>query len=209
MIFLQTKLLSLHQVCTNVTIKDNVKYVQYLSCQTTNHTIQPCDHEKADSRIALHLYNAMKNDARNILVCTVDSDVIVILVGLFSNFHPDTSVWVAFGTGKFFRYYKIYTIFQVLGPEKSKALLFFHAFTGCDTTSQFLNKGKKSATLGVLVQKLHRHLWALLSNHFTQSHRTQDCLRYWNLFWLISLPPSGEQVLVTGVVGLKYQYQIK
>ena len=87
----------------------------------------------------------MKNGARNILVRTVDSDVIVILVGLFSNFHPDTSVWVAFGTGKFFRYYNINTIFQALGPEKSKALLFFHAFTGCDTTSQFLNKGKKSA----------------------------------------------------------------
>ena len=116
-----------------------------LSCQTTNHTIQPCDHEEADSRIALHLYNAMKNGARSILVRTVDSDVIVILVGLFSNFHPDTSVWVAYGTGKFFRYYNINTIFQALGPEKSKALLFFHAFTGCDTTSQFLNKGKKSA----------------------------------------------------------------
>ena len=140
MIFLQTKLLSLHQVCTNVTIKDNVKYVQYLSCQTTNHTIQPCDHEKADSRIALHLYNAVKNGARNILVCTVDSDVIVILVGLFSNFHPDTSVWVAFGTGKFFRYYKINTIFQVLGPEKSKALLFFHAFMVGTPHLSFLTK---------------------------------------------------------------------
>ena len=42
-------------------------------------------------------------------------------------------------------YYSINTICQALGPEKSKALPFFHAFTGSDTTSQFHGKGKKSA----------------------------------------------------------------
>ena len=32
-----------------------------------------------------------------------------------------------------------------LGPRKSKALGFFHAFTGCDVTSFFAGKGKRSA----------------------------------------------------------------
>ena len=32
-----------------------------------------------------------------------------------------------------------------LGESKAKALLFFHAFTGSDTTSGFRNKGKKTA----------------------------------------------------------------
>jgi len=31
------------------------------SCQTTNPAIQSCDREEADSRIAIYLYNAMKN----------------------------------------------------------------------------------------------------------------------------------------------------
>lgn len=87
----------------------------------------------------------MNSGARNLLVRTVDSDVVIILVGLFSHFHPDTNIWVAFGTGKFFRYFHINTICQTLGSERSKALLFFHAFTGSDTTSQFLGKGKKTA----------------------------------------------------------------
>lgn len=100
--------------------------------------LQPCDHEEADTRIALHMYNAVKDGARNILVRTVDTDVLVILVGLFSNFGPETNIWIAFGVGKSFRYYK------TLGPDISKALPFFHAFTGSDTTSQFHGKGKKS-----------------------------------------------------------------
>ena len=32
-----------------------------------------------------------------------------------------------------------------LGELKAKVLLFFHSFTGCDTTPSFRNKGKKSA----------------------------------------------------------------
>ena len=33
---------------------------------------------------------------------------------------------------------------QQLGPEKSKGMLFFHAFSGCDTVSGFRYKKKKS-----------------------------------------------------------------
>jgi hypothetical protein len=32
-----------------------------------------------------------------------------------------------------------------MGPEKSRALITFHAFTGCDQTSSFASKGKKTA----------------------------------------------------------------
>ena len=34
---------------------------------------------------------------------------------------------------------------QQLGVPNSTALLFYHAFTGCDTTSQFFGKGKKTS----------------------------------------------------------------
>ena len=45
---------------------------------------------------------------------------------------------------KYFQYIHIYTICINLGVEKYKALPGFHAYTGCDTTSQFRSKGKKS-----------------------------------------------------------------
>ena len=36
-------------------------------------------------------------------------------------------------------------IASTMGPEKSRALITFHAFTGCDETSSFASKGKKTA----------------------------------------------------------------
>ena len=47
-----------------------------------------CDHEDADSRMRVHLKDALDKDGRNILVGTVDTDVSVILIGLFYHLHP-------------------------------------------------------------------------------------------------------------------------
>lgn len=54
-------------------------------------------------------------------------------------------LWVAFGTGKNFRYIPAHEIAKSLGPDKSKALPVLHAFTGCDTVSTFATRGKKTA----------------------------------------------------------------
>ena len=37
----------------------------------------------------------------------------------------------------------IHTLFEKLGKEKSRALMFFHAFSGCDNVSELKGKGKK------------------------------------------------------------------
>ncbi len=52
---------------------------------------------------------------------------------------------MAFGVGKHFRYLHINKICQNLGASLCQALPFYHAFTGCDATSQFYGKGKKSS----------------------------------------------------------------
>jgi hypothetical protein len=54
-------------------------------------------------------------------------------------------VYVAFGTGKNLRYFHINDIASELGEAKSKAILAFHSFTGCDTTLAFYGKGKTTA----------------------------------------------------------------
>ena len=107
-----------------------------------------CDHEEADSRMCIHVKDALNKGAHKIYIRTVDTDVIVILVSVFFNLqdnYPDTQLWVGFGTGKSFKYYFINDICKYLGREMSRALPFFHAFTGCDTTSQFFGKGKRIA----------------------------------------------------------------
>ncbi len=106
------------------------------------------DHEEADTRIVLHMNDSLQGGASTILVRTVDTDVMVILIGQFHaviSRHPNAALWVAFGTGKHFCYYSINTICAHLGEVKSRCLPPFHAFTGCDTTSTFFGKTKRSA----------------------------------------------------------------
>ena len=42
-----------------------------------------CDHEEADTRIAIHIEDSLRNGARTILVRTVDNYVMVIIAGVF------------------------------------------------------------------------------------------------------------------------------
>ena len=108
-----------------------------------------CDHEEADTRLVVHIVDALNKGQSTCMVRTVDTDVVVILIGKFFHFttlNPTADIWVAFGTGKHFDYWHINTICHNLGKERSLALPFFHSFTGCDTTSAFFRRGKKMAS---------------------------------------------------------------
>ena len=70
-----------------------------------------CDHEEADTRMLIHLLEALRNGSTNCLVHTVDTDVFVILFGKFHHlvsFCQDVNVWVTFGFGKNYTHYHIY-----------------------------------------------------------------------------------------------------
>ncbi|KAK6169757.1 hypothetical protein SNE40_020746 [Patella caerulea] len=108
--------------------------------------ISPCNHEEADTRILLHAAHAARNGHVKILIRTVDTDVVVLAVMISSAIlQANTELWIAFGTGKHFRYLAAHEMSSSLGPEKSRALPMFHALTGCDTVSSFARHGKKSA----------------------------------------------------------------
>ena len=108
-----------------------------------------CNHEEADTRIVVHLLHAFRNDAAvTALVRTVDTDVVVILVGKFYDLKAvkdNVDIWIAFGMGRSFSFISINRICTSLGEQKSRSLPVFHALSGCDTTSAFNGKGKKSA----------------------------------------------------------------
>lgn len=107
-----------------------------------------CNHEEADTRIVVHVVHALEHGATNIQIRTVDTDVIAILVGRYHDLitsHPDANISISFGMGKNFCFYSINNICASLGEQRSRALPVFHAFTGCDQTSAFNGKGKKSA----------------------------------------------------------------
>ena len=105
--------------------------------------LSPCNHEEADTRLLLHAADCARLCPK-VLIRTVDTDVVVIATALFHELSL-TELWVALGVGKHLRYLPIHAISKSLGTDRSKALLLFHAFTGCDQTSAFASKGKKTA----------------------------------------------------------------
>jgi len=113
----------------------------------TGRFMAPRDHEEADTRLLIHLKDALLNECTTCLVRTVDTDVIVFILGKFQHLMTlcqVISIWVAFGTGKNLTYYYTNATYNDLDSKKSLALPVFHSFTGCDSTSAFFGKGKNS-----------------------------------------------------------------
>ena len=107
--------------------------------------LQPCSHEEADTRILLHKKDAMNAGYKDAIIRTVDTDVVVLAVAYFQDLENIGNLWIAFGTGQDFRYIPVNEVARSIGPDMANGLPFFHALSGCDTTSQFANHGKNSA----------------------------------------------------------------
>lgn len=115
-----------------------------LSNQPVDQNISPCQQEEADTRMLLHVANASLTGHDKIMIRTVDTDVVVLSTALFANLVLE-ELWIAFGSGKNFKHIPVREIASILTPEKSLSLLFFHAFSGSDSTSAFLGIGKRTA----------------------------------------------------------------
>src|ERR1700759_5566651 len=92
----------------------------------------------------LHACDASRHGMKPVMIRTVDTDVVVISVSCMDGLNLQ-SLWIAFGTGKQFRYISIHELSRSLGPQKARALPLLHAITGCDTVSSFSGRGKKTA----------------------------------------------------------------
>lgn len=63
-----------------------------------------CNHEEADTRIVIHVRDALDGKAESILIRTVHT-VVVILAGKLHDplgFNENANMWVAFGMGRHF-----------------------------------------------------------------------------------------------------------
>ena len=84
-------------------------------------------------------------------------------------------IWVAFGMGKNYRFYSINDICASLGVAQSLALPVFHAISGCDSTSAFKSKGKKSAWQAWQAYEEVTETFTYLAGHpFTVLHEESD-----------------------------------
>lgn len=103
--------------------------------------------QEADGRIILHIVDTVAHGAVEVMIRTVDTDVLVLSVSYYYYLKKLglKRLWIMFGVGNRTRHISVHNIAEALGEDKSVALRGFHAFTGCDTTSSFSSNGKKSA----------------------------------------------------------------
>ena len=102
-------------------------------------------HEEADNPILIHIKDMLVQDqCKSFLISTVDTDVVVIILAFmpylmyYSN--DVIIIGIDFGKGKNRRLISINKSFQSLGHSFSRALLFLHVFTVCDSTFSFFGR---------------------------------------------------------------------
>ena len=132
--------------------------------------LQPCHQAEEDTRTLLHLTDAGVQGHSKAYVCTVDSDIVVLTLrsALVSERSPATFQLTHF-------------IHAGLCPSKFIALTLLHSLMGCDTTSQFLGCGKKTAcvlwnifpdlTNTLVLLTLNPNMFGIESIHMQQIER--------------------------------------
>ena len=117
-------------------------------CVIPQHTqarsCHPVQKEKADTRMMVHVADAVDKGHNSIMIRTVDTDVVVLAVAAVHAL-VIKELWISFGTGKNHKILPTHRYASALGPVRSRILPIFHALTGSDTTSFFARHGKKTA----------------------------------------------------------------
>ena len=116
-------------------------------------------HEEADARIVVHVLHALQQGLTTVQVRTVDTDVVVVLIGVFHKLllsQPKADIWVAFGVGKKYRHYSINALSTSLGTKRSQALPMLHArFLDATQPLLFGEQGRsRSGKLGWRLKRL-------------------------------------------------------
>ena len=121
--------------CVHLTSEDGSKVQQFLEQELSS------SQEEADTRMILHLVHAAKLNANKVLIVrSPDTDVFILLLkfcqGLRNPVLFDT------GVGNKRRLIDVKAVVAKQGPDFCSIMFSLHSFTGCDTTSAFVRRGK-------------------------------------------------------------------
>ena len=126
------------------TIQKDFIVIYENKCKTNLPVLQDVlihEQEEADTLMILYgIVITRLNPFQELVVCSPDTDVLLLLI----YFHEQLCSSTIFRTGRSnqVRDINIGLAHEALGEERSKALLGFHCFTGCDQTAKFYGKSK-------------------------------------------------------------------
>ena len=101
--------------------------------------ISPCTHEEADTRLILHAFDCARQGIDNIILRTVDTDIVVLAIANFSRLQI-SRLWIAFGVGKQYRYIAMpgkFFLHRRDEPLRTSPLLLMHYY---NTPQEWLTK---------------------------------------------------------------------
>ena len=104
--------------------------------------LMSCIYEEADTRMSVHATDGAEHGKNNILLRTVDTDVVVIGITMAQKIGSHLVLPLA---NHPFRYLDATAMAQALGDAKCGGLPAFRALTGCHVTSPFAGNGKRTA----------------------------------------------------------------
>jgi hypothetical protein len=118
--------------CNTFKVEDEVVVKREL------HAMFNSTHEEADSRMLFRISSVQP--PANVVIRTIDTNVLVIVLGCFSSLPQELDIWIETGvyTKNTLRYISVNQIFQELGETLCQALPEYHAFTECDYTASLL-----------------------------------------------------------------------
>lgn len=106
--------------CNGVTLCSTLGDSVILSPKLENllEGLAPCNHEEADTRLFVHVANAVKHGHRRVMVRTCDTDVVVIAVSCFHRLPSVEELWVHLKAGKKHTFLAIHEVAASLGKLK-------------------------------------------------------------------------------------------
>ena len=128
--------------------------------------------EEADTRIILHCLHVASNSSESsVIVRSPDTDVLLLLVRFLSSIEGDKRVFFDTGQGNKRRILSINDI-VASNHEICAILPAFHAFTGCDTTSSFVRRGKTGPLKLLLKNQNHLEVFKELGKSIDVNEST-------------------------------------
>ena len=105
----------------------------------------PCVVMKRQTRlIFLHAQHAVKQGHKSLIVDAIDTDIVIVAPSIMPSLMQLVleKMRVTFGKGEKTKWIPIHEVDSATEPEKTRGILFFHAFSGCDIVSSFHGKSK-------------------------------------------------------------------
>ena len=145
--YLATKIISLYSGSQTVVVTYGNTIVSNDNSLLSEERINNCTAEEADPRLIRHAIHCVERSYNNIVVRTVDTDVLFLLISCkpYMDTVGKSNIYALMGLGStlsYLHYYDVNNISSTLGAKFCKGFPFFYSFTGCDTVSSFFSIGK-------------------------------------------------------------------